>query len=340
MLNVISNIDCNVLYSLLFQTAIEIDYIFSFWWTIECRLFLYFFGYRFPTLVFTTHVWQNTNGPPSTKSQNNLPSAFTQWNLNTILIGWMQRFWRWKTITPNVLFMKLGSLTPNPMLWTGLMVISFHKFIKYCFSNFYAKLFLPFLYSKLLFLWRNSSQYFYHTFLLYNNQLFKKCYYFAVLCQGWIFHSGTCYSEEARRDLLSETSIKSWSSCISLRLWLLPEEQVYEIPVVSLAYFGEWQAGKLGQTPKTNFFNKLWPFGRIWELHFFRFPKKVFSLHPSAQCPERKSELRVHLFKSCCPFLHWEMKKIMASNFIVFIRLWTARHFFLFLLSAMSPWKF
>ena len=32
-------------------------------------------------------VWQNTNGPPSTKSQNNLPSALTQWNLNTILIG-------------------------------------------------------------------------------------------------------------------------------------------------------------------------------------------------------------------------------------------------------------
>ena len=46
----------------------------------------------------------------------------------------------------------------------------------------------------------------------------RKCYNFAVLCQGWIFHPGTCYSEEAQRELLSETSIKSWSSCISLRL--------------------------------------------------------------------------------------------------------------------------
>ena len=34
-----------------------------------------------------------------------------------------------------------GSLTPDPMLWTGLMVITFHKFITYCFSNFHAKLF-------------------------------------------------------------------------------------------------------------------------------------------------------------------------------------------------------
>ena len=32
-------------------------------------------------------------------------------------------------------------------------------------------------------------------------------FYFAVLCQGWIFHLGSCYSEEARHELLSEMSI-------------------------------------------------------------------------------------------------------------------------------------
>ena len=36
-----------------------------------------------------------------------------------------------------------------------------------------------------------------------------------------------------------------------------------------------------------------------------------------AHCPEQKLELGVHLFKWCCPFLHQEMKKIMASSFIV-----------------------
>ena len=38
-----------------------------------------------------------------------------------------------------------------------------------------------------------------------------------------------------------------------------------------------------------------------------------------AQCPERKSELRVHLIVLPIPILR--NKKIMVSNFIVFIRL-------------------
>ena len=45
MLRVISNINHNILYSLLFQATIEMDYFFTFLKTIEYRLFLYFFGY-------------------------------------------------------------------------------------------------------------------------------------------------------------------------------------------------------------------------------------------------------------------------------------------------------
>ena len=51
MLRVISNIDYNILYLFKLHT-IEITHFFlTFWWTIEYRLFLYFFEYQFPTLV-------------------------------------------------------------------------------------------------------------------------------------------------------------------------------------------------------------------------------------------------------------------------------------------------
>ena len=63
----------------------------------------------------------------------------------------------------------------------------------------------------------------------------------------------------------------------------LPRYINYPLRHQSRLHFGGWPAGKWGQPPKNKFSTSFRPFSGIYELHFFRFPKKFFSPDPIAK---------------------------------------------------------